>query len=357
MRLALQLARRGLGRVWPNPAVGCVIIDSDGHVAGTGWTQDGGRPHAETEALRQAGARARGGVAYVTLEPCAHHGQTGPCADALVAAGVAGVVSALEDPDPRVAGKGHERLRAAGLALVTGVCAPEAAALNAGFLSRVRTGRPLVTLKVATTLDGMVALPSGESRWITGEAARTHAHLMRAQHDAIMAGIGTVLADDPELTCRLPGLENRRLVRIVADSQGRLPPGSRLARSADRQPVWLLSADAVPASGPLGQLNVRLMAAGRGGSGSLDLAAALRLLGDAGVTRLLVEGGARLSSSLLRQGLVDRLLWYRAPAVRGSGLSAFSGLHLSGLAEMPRVMRKETIRLGEDVLETYDLGT
>lgn len=355
MRLALRLAQRGLGRVWPNPAVGCVIIDSQGEIAGQGWTQDGGRPHAETEALRQAGGLARGATAYVTLEPCAHQGQTGPCAEALLTAGVARVVSASEDPDPRVAGRGHARLRQAGVEVLTGVLQDEARALNAGFLSRVQKQRPFVTLKLATTLDGRIALPSGESKWITGETARSHAHLVRAQHDAVMVGIGTVLADDPELTCRLPGVDHRRLVRVVADSRARLPLSSKLAQGAPRQPLWLLTAPQVDTE-HLRASNVRIMPVAAA-EGTIDLSEALRALAEAGLTRVLVEGGARLASSLLKSGLADQLLWYRAPRIMGDGASAVSGLGVRHLAEMPRVMRKETIRLGEDVLETYLFGT
>jgi diaminohydroxyphosphoribosylaminopyrimidine deaminase/5-amino-6-(5-phosphoribosylamino)uracil reductase len=355
MRLALRLAQRGLGRVWPNPAVGCVIIDSGGAIAGQGWTQDGGRPHAETEALCQAGVLSRGATAYVTLEPCAHQGQTGPCAEALLTAGVARVVSACEDPDPRVAGRGHAKLREGGVEVLTGVLQSEARALNAGFMSRIQKQRPFVTLKLATTLDGRIALPSGESKWITGEAARAHAHLVRAQHDAVLVGIGTVLADDPELTCRLPGVDHRRLIRVVADSRARLPTASKLAQGATRQPVWLLTGPKAETA-QLQASNVRIIPVATP-EGQIDLREALRALADAGLTRILVEGGARLASSLLKSGLADQLLWYRAPSVMGDGASAVSGLGVSHLAEMPRVMRKETIRLGEDVLETYLFGT
>ena len=355
MRLALGLAQRGLGRVWPNPAVGCVIVDARGAIVGQGWTQDGGRPHAETEALRQAGSLAHGATAYVTLEPCAHRGQTGPCADALLAAGISRVVSACEDPDFRVAGRGHSRLKEGGVEVLTGVLQSEARALNAGFLSRIQKQRPFVTLKLASTLDGKIALPSGESKWITGEAARAHAHLVRAQHDAVMVGIGTVLADDPELTCRLAGVDHHRLVRVVADSQARLPAASKLVQSAARHPVWVLTGPKAEIA-QLQASNVRIIPVAAP-DGMIDLAAALRALADAGLTRVLVEGGARLASSLLKSGLADQLLWYRAPSVMGDGASAVSGLGISRLAEMPRVMRKETIRLGEDVLETYLFGT
>src|SRR5579862_7078692 len=214
MRGALSLARRGLGNTWPNPAVGCVLV-REGRVVGRGWTQPGGRPHAETEALARAGRAARGATAYVTLEPCCHHGRTPPCADALIAAGLSRVVAAIEDPDPRVAGGGLARLRAAGLDVESGLCAAEAAEINAGFLSRLRLGRPLVTLKLATSLDGRIATASGESRWITGGPARERAHLLRATHDAILVGTDTVIADNPELTCRLPGLAGHSPVRVA----------------------------------------------------------------------------------------------------------------------------------------------
>lgn len=352
MALALAQAQRGLGRVWPNPSVGCVIADSDGHIAGLGRTQDGGRPHAETQALAQAGIRARGATAYVSLEPCSHQGQTGPCAGALIAAGVARVVSATQDPDVRVSGKGIAMLRAAGIDVRNGVMEGKAREVNAGFFSRVEQGRPLVTLKLATTLDGKIALPGGESRWITGAAARAHVHLMRAQHDGVMVGIGSALADDPELTCRLPGLDHSGLVRIVVDSTGRLPVGSKLAASAGRQAVWLLTSGD---SGELERVGVRLLKAPSATTG-LDLVACMQSLGGQGLTRVLVEGGAALATSLLRTGLVDRLLWYRAPTVMGEGLSAVTALAATGLGTLPRFIHEETLRLGEDMLETYRRG-
>ncbi len=241
MRAALALARRGLGTVWPNPAVGCVIVSKDGRVVGRGWTQPGGRPHGETEALRRAGEAARGATAYVSLEPCCHWGRTPPCTDALIAAGVQRVVVALEDPDPRVAGEGVRRLRAAGLAVETGLCAAEAAEINAGFFGRLRLGRPLVTLKLATSLDGRIATRLGESQWITGPPARERAHALRAAHDAIMVGTGTVIADDPQLTCRLPGLTHRSPVRIVIDRHLRIPPTMRLIAGARDVATWILT--------------------------------------------------------------------------------------------------------------------
>lgn len=339
--------------MWPNPAVGCVIVDRDGHVAGRGWTQEGGRPHAETGALKQAGARANGATAYVSLEPCAHHGKTPPCAQALIDAGIAHVVSAVEDPDPRVSGKGHAMLVAAGVGVRANAMAAAAKSLNEGFFSRVLTGRPFVTLKLATTLDGRIALPSGESRWITGERARMHTHAERARHDGVLVGIGTALADDPELTCRLPGMRAAGPVRIVADSRARLPVTSKLAASARTTPVWILSAQQ---NASLLQAGVKIVPVPAPESG-VDLAAALKALASEGLTRVLVEGGATLASALLRAGLVDRLLWYRAATVMGEGISAVASLGLGALKDLPRFKREETIRLGEDVLETYRPAT
>ncbi|MBL8781374.1 MAG: bifunctional diaminohydroxyphosphoribosylaminopyrimidine deaminase/5-amino-6-(5-phosphoribosylamino)uracil reductase RibD [Alphaproteobacteria bacterium] len=351
MALALNLARRGLGRVWPNPAVGCVIV-KDGNIVGRGWTQDGGRPHAETEALHRAGQSARGATAYVTLEPCAHHGKTPPCAEALIAAGVSRVVSALEDPDPRVAGKGHAILRAANITVDVGTRANEARTVNAGFLSRITKDRPTVALKLATTLDGKIALSDGTSRWITGERARAHVHLLRAQFDAVMIGAGTAVADDPELTSRLPGMNAGRIVRIVVDTNARLSPTSKLANTAHKQPVWMLTAPNTKAPATLGAKAVEAIHVPAAENG-IDLSAALKILAQRGLTRIFVEGGATLAASLVKADLVDNLLWYRAPAIMGEGISALGSLSLGELASLPRFRREETIRLGEDVLETY----
>jgi diaminohydroxyphosphoribosylaminopyrimidine deaminase / 5-amino-6-(5-phosphoribosylamino)uracil reductase len=355
MRAALALARRGLGSVWPNPAVGCVIA-KDGRVVGRGWTQPGGRPHGETEALRRAGEAACGAIAYVSLEPCCHWGRTPPCVDALVAAGVRRVVVALEDPDPRVAGEGIRRLRAAGLDVEIGLCGEEAAEVNAGFLSRLRLGRPLVTLKLATSLDGRIATASGESQWITGPPARERAHAMRADHDAIMVGTGTVLADDPQLTCRLPGLEARSPVRVVIDRHLRIPTATRLIADARRVPTWVLtlrSADpgrraAFVAAG------VTVMDIDADPEGQVDLAAALAALGARGITRLLVEGGARLGAALLRARLVDRLAWVHAPLlIGGDGVPAVAGLALEALANAPGFDGLSMEPVGDDVLTTF----
>ncbi|MGH7063712.1 MAG: bifunctional diaminohydroxyphosphoribosylaminopyrimidine deaminase/5-amino-6-(5-phosphoribosylamino)uracil reductase RibD [Stellaceae bacterium] len=355
MRAALALARRGLGNVWPNPAVGCVLV-KDGRAVGRGWTQPGGRPHAETEALRRAGVTARGATAYVTLEPCCHWGRTPPCTQALIEAGVCRVVAALEDPDPRVAGGGIRRLRQAGVAVETGLCGKEAAEINAGFLLRQREGRPLVTLKLATSLDGRIATRTGDSRWITGAAARARAHLLRAEHDAIMVGTGTVLADDPALTCRLPGLGRRSPVRIVLDRSLRIPAAAAVIADAHRVPTWVLtlsSADPGRRAFFAGA-GARLIDIAPDPAGQIDLAAALAELGARGLTRLLVEGGARLAAALLQARLVDRLVWFHAPLlIGGDGTPATAALGLDALDAAPGFVRVSTEAVGADMLTAY----
>lgn len=353
MHHALALAARGLGRVSPNPAVGCIIVDDQGRVVGRGWTQAGGRPHAETEALAEAASRARGATAYVTLEPCAHRGKTPPCAEALVRAGVKRVVAAMEDPDPRVNGAGLKRLRDAGVAVTVGVLEREARRLNEGFLRRVRDGRPSVTLKIAQSLDGRTALASGESRWITGERSRAFGHLLRAQYDAIIIGIGTALADDPMLTCRLDGLEDRSPLRIVLDTNARLPANSKLAKTARETPTLLFTMDA-RARPDLTALGVELVAVPRGTNAQIDISAMLAELGRRGVTRLLVEGGARVHTSFLSVGLVDRLEVFTAPIVLGGdALSAAAALALASLETAPHFERAGVLELGGDLLESF----
>ena len=240
MELALALGRRTLGQTWPNPAVGAVVV-KDGVIVGRGWTAPGGRPHGEPQALARAGASARGATVYVTLEPCSHHGKTPPCADALIAAGVARVVSAIEDPNPEVAGQGHARLRAAGIVVDVGLCADEALYAHAGHIRRITSGRPHVTLKLAVSADDKIGAAGHKPVAITGEASRARVHLQRAHSDAILIGVGTALADDPELTCRLPGMAKLSPVRVVLDRHLRLPPSSKLARSARATPLWLFA--------------------------------------------------------------------------------------------------------------------
>jgi diaminohydroxyphosphoribosylaminopyrimidine deaminase/5-amino-6-(5-phosphoribosylamino)uracil reductase len=347
MAAALGLARRGLGRTWPNPSVGCIILDADGVVAGRGYTQPGGRPHAETEALREAGTRAKGGTAYVSLEPCAHHGQTPPCADALVASGIKRCVIAIDDPDPRVAGGGVAILERAGIAVTRDVLRAEAAELNAGFFMRLARGRPLVTLKVATTLDGKIATLSGESKWITGEGARAVGHQLRASHDAILIGAGTALADDPELTCRLPGLEGHSPLRIVLDTRLRLPRSAKLARTG----TLLVTREGHPDSAlkPYHDLGIETLVATVAGDGSLDLSAVLQMLGARGLTRILVEGGATVATSLIVGDLVDRLAWFQAPLVMGNdGMAAIAPMSVARLDRARRFELLSEQRIGPD---------
>jgi len=355
MRAALALARRGLGNTWPNPAVGCVIV-KDGRVVSRGWTQPGGRPHAEELALRRAAAAAKGATAYVTLEPCCLPGRGPACTDGLIAAGVARVVVAVEDPHRRVAGAGCAKLGAAGVAVETGLCANEANEINVGFFTRVALGRPLVTLKLATSLDGRIATASGESHWITGPAARGHAHLLRATHDAVLVGTGTALADDPQLTCRLPGLENCSPVRIVIDRQLRLSATLRLFTEAHETPTWLATSRTGDRArqAALVKAGVKIVATEPDAGGGIDLAALLQRLGDEGLTRLLVEGGGRLAAAMLRAELVDRLVWMRAPLViGGDGLPAMGELDLAALAAAPRLTLVSREIAGDDVIETY----
>ncbi|KPQ08258.1 MAG: bifunctional diaminohydroxyphosphoribosylaminopyrimidine deaminase / 5-amino-6-(5-phosphoribosylamino)uracil reductase RibD [Rhodobacteraceae bacterium HLUCCA12] len=336
MRLAIALGQRGLGRVWPNPAVGCVIV-RDGVIVGRGWTQPGGRPHAEVVALAQAGPAARGATAYVSLEPCAHTGKTPPCAGALAASGVARVVTALTDPDPRVTGKGHMMLRAAGIDVVEGVERAAAAQANAGFLMRVRHGRPFVTLKLAQTLDGRIATASGASRWITGPQARRRVHLMRAAHDAVMVGAGTARADDPDLRVRELGVAHQPL-RLVADSRLGVSATSRLARSAHESPVWMLHGPQAPASarGDWHCAGAELVPCALDGMGRLDMADALRQLGARGLTRLFCEGGGGLAASLMGAGLIDDLVVFSAGHVFGAdGTAALGALGITGIGPHP----------------------
>ena len=353
MAHALRLGRRGLGRVWPNPAVGCVIV-AHGRVIGRGWTQDGGRPHAETVALAQAGEAARGATAYVSLEPCAHHGRTPPCAEALVAAGVARVVTALEDPDPRVAGRGHAILRAAGIEVTTGIGVEEARKDQAGFLSRVERERAMLTLKLATTLDGRIATASGESRWITGPEARRAVHAMRLNHDAVLVGGGTARADDPRLTVRGMGADHQP-VRVIAARKLDLPEDGTLAASVGVGPLWLLHGtdakpDKIAAWTDRGATCIGVGVSG----GYLDPARVLHALAERGITRVFCEGGGSLAASLLQAGLVDRLVTFGAGVVLGAeGQPAIAALGVDRLAAAPRFDLTEVRRTGADVMSVW----
>jgi diaminohydroxyphosphoribosylaminopyrimidine deaminase / 5-amino-6-(5-phosphoribosylamino)uracil reductase len=355
MRHALGLAARALGRSAPNPAVGCILVSSSGVIVGRGWTGAGGRPHAETVALNQAGDAARGATAYVTLEPCSHHGQTPPCANALIDAGVARVVAAVEDPDPRVSGGGLKRLRAAGVEVVTDMLRDDAAELNAGFFLRIREERPLVSLKIAASADGRTAGASGDSRWITGKEARRFGHLLRARNEAVLIGVDTAIADDPMLTCRIAGLEEYSPLRVVLDSRLRLSPTSKLARSAREFPTLVFTACSDEGS-ELRACGIEIVTVARDARGRPDVASVLRSLALRGINRLLVEGGASVHASFLDRGLADRLEIFRAPLLLGAaGHAAIDALAAFSLDEAPRFVSVGVRRLGPDLLESFRL--
>jgi diaminohydroxyphosphoribosylaminopyrimidine deaminase/5-amino-6-(5-phosphoribosylamino)uracil reductase len=354
MALALALGRRGLGRTWPNPAVGAVIV-KDGVIVGRGWTQPGGRPHAETEALRRAGDSARGATLYVTLEPCSHHGKTPPCADAVIAAGIARVVSALTDPNPEVAGAGHWRLAQAGIVVEVGIGADEARRAHAGHIRRVQDGRPHVMLKLAVSADDKVALAGRKPVRITGDAANARVHLMRATSDAVLTGIGTVLADDPLLTCRLPGMHSP--VRVALDSSLRLPLTSRLVTTAPQNPVWVVAGEGAAPDRvqALAARGVEVLQAASAGDGKLDLAAMLELLARRGITRVMTEAGPILATAFLRADLVDAAALFRASTPIGSdGIDALDGLPLPALTGSPKLKSIGSEAIAPDLVEMFE---
>jgi diaminohydroxyphosphoribosylaminopyrimidine deaminase / 5-amino-6-(5-phosphoribosylamino)uracil reductase len=358
MQLALTLGRRGQGRTWPNPAVGAVVVKDD-VIVGRGWTQPGGRPHAEPVALAQAGDAARGATLYVTLEPCSHVGKSPPCADAIIAAGIARVVSAVEDPNPLVAGQGHARLRAAGIKVDIGLCATEAAHDHAGHFRRVRDKRPHVILKLAVSSDDKIAAAGRKPVAISGEATRARVHLLRAQCDAILVGIGTVLADDPLLTCRLPGMEARSPVRVVLDRALRIPGTSRLVHSARETKLWVMTSDLseAPAAMKLGAAGAHVMRvpATTTPPPGLDLNAVLHTLSEGGITRLLVEGGARIASSFVTAGLVDEIWLLRGPdAIGADGVPALDALPLTAITQSPAFKVRASETLQNDTLTIYE---
>jgi diaminohydroxyphosphoribosylaminopyrimidine deaminase/5-amino-6-(5-phosphoribosylamino)uracil reductase len=358
MASALALGRRGLGNVWPNPAVGAIIVrhgPAEPLVVGRGWTQPGGRPHAETEALARAGTLARGATLYVTLEPCSHHGKSPPCADAIIAAGISTVVSALEDPNPEVGGRGHARLEAAGIAVRIATGAAEAAHAHAGHIRRTRERRPEVTLKLAISADGKAGRAGRRPVAITGERARDRVHLLRAMNDALLVGIGTVLADDPLLTCRLPGMAERSPVRVVVDATLRVPLESRLVASVKEVPLWVLAAASAPSDREkaLRARGVEVMPVEISAPGRLDLRAALRLLAERGITRLLVEGGPILAASMVASDLVDEVMLFQASTMIGpDGIDALEGMPISVLARSQQFKSIGTESVGSDRLET-----
>jgi diaminohydroxyphosphoribosylaminopyrimidine deaminase/5-amino-6-(5-phosphoribosylamino)uracil reductase len=356
MELALALGRRGLGRTWPNPSVGAVVVgrEADGPVIlGRGWTKPGGRPHAETQALERAGDSARGATLYVTLEPCSHFGQTPPCADAIIAAGIAQVVSALEDPNPRVAGAGHRRMAAAGIVVRVGIGAEAARRAHAGHIRRMRDNRPHVTLKLAVSADGKAGRAGRRPAPITGEPARARVHLMRAMNDAVLTGIGTVLADDPLLTCRLPGMADRSPVRVVLDRELRLGLGTRLVATARETPLWVITSE--PAAEDRAQA-LRLAGAevlrAPAADGRIDLGAVLERLAERGITRLMVEAGPILAAAMIGADLVDEAALLRSRTVIGpDGIDALEGLSLAALTRSSRLELIRTEIAGPDTID------
>jgi diaminohydroxyphosphoribosylaminopyrimidine deaminase/5-amino-6-(5-phosphoribosylamino)uracil reductase len=358
MAAALRLGRRNLGHTGTNPAVGCIIVRQERQariVVGRGWTAVGGRPHAEKEALAEAGAAAQGATAYVTLEPCAHEGAVPPCAEALIAAGVARVVSAMEDPDPRTVGRGHARLAAAGIAVTTGILVARAAEAHSGHIARMKKARPHVTLKLAVSADGMIGKRVGERMLISGLPAFEAVQAMRTTFDVVMIGIGTVMTDDPNLTVRLPGLSARSPARVILDANARLPVGSRLVQSAKETPLIAIIGAAAPAENKaaLAEAGVTLIEA-PGSGDKLDLGAALAALSEHGFTRVFAEGGAQVAASLIAGDLVDEVVLFRADVVVGpDGVRALAGTALSAIERSPRYALAETATFGEDTMRRY----
>jgi len=353
MTAAIALARRGLGLCAPNPAVGALIV-RDGVIVARGWTRPGGRPHAETEAIRAAGADSRGATLYVTLEPCSHYGATPPCAEAIIAAGIARVVTALEDPDPRVAGRGHQLLAKAGVALTTNVCEAAALRANLGHVLRVTQGRPMVALKLALTADGFAAGLSGEERIsITGPVANGYVHMQRALHDAVLVGAGTALADNPLLTVRLPGMEARKPLRVVFDSDLKLRLKSRLAETATVYPTLVIAAEDASAEKEtrLAALGVAVARAPRDAAGHADLGGALSLLAARGITRVFCEGGPVLADALIAGGFADEVSLLASPNPLGrEGRAGLGPASLAALSDPARYATVETRMFGEDRL-------
>jgi diaminohydroxyphosphoribosylaminopyrimidine deaminase/5-amino-6-(5-phosphoribosylamino)uracil reductase len=365
MAAAIRLGAGALGTTWPNPAVGAILV-KDGRIVGRGRTGRGGRPHGEAGALAMAGEQARGATLYVSLEPCAHHGRTPPCADTIAAAGASRVVAPLADPDARVAGEGFERLRAAGIEVETGLLADAARRANAGHFKRMRETVPHVVLKLAVSADDAIGRVGEAGTPVTGATARRHAQALRSRFDAILVGRGTVEADDPRLTCRLPGLEDRSPMRVVLDSDGALDAGRRVFDSA--APTWVFGFDGDArgerrSEGSRGKLREaaaaaepqpRRVAVARTSDG-LDLAAVLKRLGEAGITRLLVEGGAKVARSFLEAGLVDEVMLFRSPHPLGGDLvPALAGQPLSTIEHSARFRRIDRRRLGDDILSRYE---
>ncbi len=355
MAAALLLSRRGLGRVWPNPAVGCVLVN-EGVVVGRGWTRPGGRPHAETEAIRRAGNKAQGATAYVSLEPCDHQGQTPPCSVALVKAGVSRVVIATRDPDPRVSGKGIARLKAAGIKVCENLMEDQAQRLNLGFMLRVKNNRPMFTLKLATDREGRIPAPGippgSPDKWVTGPAARRQGHLLRAEHDAVLFGIGTVLDDDPEYTCRLAGMEDRSPIRVLLDSRLRLPRNSSLLETSGKAPLWVVTGKNRTNEKIKSIADIEIIVAPEvDGNDRPDLQWLAGELARRGLTRVLVESGPKLAGAFLQADLVDCIQWFRAKKDM-VGSSVPTKIDIKAM----KFVKTNEITVGSDTMETYNRG-
>jgi diaminohydroxyphosphoribosylaminopyrimidine deaminase / 5-amino-6-(5-phosphoribosylamino)uracil reductase len=358
MAQALDLGRSGLGRTWPNPSVGAVVVNN-GVVVGRGATQPGGRPHAEALALAEAGLKAVGATLYVTLEPCSHRSVRGgtPCLEHTILSGIRRVVSAIDDPNPHISGIGHALLRSAGVKVQVGEGAAEALRDHRGHILRVQKGRPMLTLKLAQTADGYCAPAGGGRLRISGDAAMREVHLLRANHDAIMVGVGTALSDDPQLNVRLHGLEDHSPVRVILDSRLRLPLVSSLVATAHHIPVWVIAADDAPAAQELAlrERGVEVMRVGRDATGALDLAAALRLLALRGITRIFSEGGPTVANALASAELADTVIVSTADHRLGTpGIAALHPELASALADTTRYMRLNDKRHGTDIFTTYE---
>jgi len=357
MALAVSLGRRGLGQCWPNPAVGAVVADSDGRIISCGWTGPGGRPHAEANALADAGSAARGATLFATLEPCAHWGKTPPCTDAIISSRIARVVCGIGDPDPRVAGKGFRRLKKAGVDVTTGVLESHTRWLTLGHELRVTANRPFIQLKLAVDRAGLIpAGGGGVPVWATANEARAAGHMLRAQADAILVGYGTMLADDPDLTCRLPNMHWRSPVRIVLSTDGRLNRHARMLKNLSTAPVWVVcSADlAEPSKQRLEALGATVITAPKNEAGRMDLNAVMHALADRGVTRLLVEGGPSLEANLLRQDLADEVIIFQGDKeVRGPSIMPFAPSGLESVTDSPIYQLYDTRRIGPNRVWSY----
>lgn len=349
MSAALMQARYALGQTAPNPAVGCVLVN-DGVLVGRGYTALAGRPHAETIALADAGDGAKGATAYVTLEPCSHHGKTPPCVNALINAGISRVVVAAEDPDPRVAGQGFAALRDAGIAVTTGVLKEDAEDLLAGYLMARQHGRPLVTVKIASSLDGRIALANGQSKWITGARTRDFVHLLRSQHDAMLTAMGTVRADDPSLTCRLEGYSGRQPLRVISASQNTVSPNAQLVQTRDQGDVIVYAGQA--ADNAINDLETKIIAPTE--KGYPDPLLMLHDLAGHGITSVMVEAGGQLIASLLKAKLIDRLVWTRsAGLIGGDGFASMASLGLEDLTDGRILKRDHTFFIDRDIVEVF----